>query len=339
MTRPWLIVGCGYTGTQLARTLAAQPALAAEVVITRRDRDVARALGAALGVRGVRVDLAEVATAIASAAPVAASAPTGLTVAPQTGSVELTDHVAATALLAARGANASPAPLVPPVPLCSSGAIVVCSAPPGADPAAEIRALLALVPDAARVVYLSSTGVYGRGEGAWVDESWPVAPITDSGRARAAAEAALTGSPVPWVALRAAGIYGPGRGLVDRMRAGAYRVIGDGTSHVGRIHVVDLVAAIVRAGATDVRGAVNVADDDPAPIGEVADAVAARLGLPPPPRVPASSVSPEIAGMLTADRRIANRRMRDELGVVLRYPSWRDGVEAELAAVTAGGGG
>jgi len=107
---------------------------------------------------------------------------------------------------------------------------------------------------------------------------------------------------------------------------------GDGTSHVGRIHVVDLVAAIVRAGATDVRGPVNVADDDPAPIGEVADAVAARLGLPPPPRVPAASVSPEVAGMLTADRRIANRRMRDELGVVLRYPSWRDGVEAELAS-------
>jgi nucleoside-diphosphate-sugar epimerase len=225
-----------------------------------------------------------------------------------------------------RGAIASRGSLAAP------GAFVVCSAPPGANPAAEIRALFALVPDAARLIYISSTGVYGRGDGAWVDETWPVAPITDSGRARAAAEAALAESPVSWVALRAAGIYGPGRGLVDRMRAGTYRVIGDGTSHVGRIHVVDLVAAIIRAGVTDVRGAVNVADNDPAPIGEVADAVAARLGLPPPPRVPAASVSAEIAGMLTADRRIANRRMHDELGVVLRYPSWRDGVDAELAS-------
>jgi nucleoside-diphosphate-sugar epimerase len=297
MTRPWLIVGCGYTGTQLARSLAAQPVLAAEVVITRRDRDVARALGAALGVRGERVDLADPASARGSSVAAAAS-----------------------------GSFASSIRLVSP------GPIVVCSAPPGANPAAEIRALFALVPDAARLIYISSTGVYGRGDGAWVDETWPVAPITDSGRARAAAEAALAESPVSWAALRAAGIYGPGRGLVDRMRAGTYRVIGDGTSHVGRIHVVDLVAAIIRAGVTDVRGAVNVADDDPAPIGEVADAVAARLGLPPPPRVPAAQVSAEVAGMLTADRRIANRRMHGELGVVLRYPSWRDGVDAELAS-------
>ena len=60
------------------------------------------------------------------------------------------------------------------------------------------------------------------------------------------------------------------------------------------------------------------------PIGwATADAVAAHFGLPPPPRVAADTVDPEVAGMLTADRRIANRRMKDELGVVLRYPSWR----------------
>jgi len=280
MTRAWLIVGCGYTGTQLTRTLIARRELAAEVTVTRRDREVARALGAALGVRGERADLAEAGTLD-----------------------------------------------VPP------GAIVVCAAPPGPDPAAEIGALVAAARGAARIVYVSSTGVYGPGAGAWVDESWPIAPITESGRARAAAEAALAGATVPWVALRAAGIYGPGRGLVDRIRAGTYRVIGDGASHVGRIHVHDLVEAIVRAGTAAVTGPINVADDDPAPIGEVADAVAARLGVAPPPRVPADQVSPEIAGMLTADRRIANRRLRDELGVVLRYPSWRDGLEAELATV------
>jgi nucleoside-diphosphate-sugar epimerase len=110
-------------------------------------------------------------------------------------------------------------------------------------------------------------------------------------------------------------------------------VIGDGASHVGRIHVVDLVEAIVRAGMASVTGPINAADDDPAPIGAVADAVAARLGLPPPPRIPVAQVSPEVAGMLTADRRIANRRLHDELGVVLRYPSWRDGLEAELTMV------
>ncbi|HEY0484072.1 MAG TPA: NAD-dependent epimerase/dehydratase family protein [Kofleriaceae bacterium] len=282
MTRAWLILGAGYTGTQLARTLRSRPDLAASVTVTRRDREVARALGAALGVRGERADLSD------------------------------------------------PASLDVP-----AGAVVVCTAPPGGDPAGEIRALIEAAREAARIVYVSSTGVYGPGHGAWVDERWPIAPITASGRARAAAEAALDGAIVPWLALRAAGIYGPGRGLVDRIRAGTYRVVGDGTSHVGRIHVVDLVAAIVAAGApggSAVTGAVNVADDDPAPIGEVADAVAARLGLPPPPRVPVAEVSPEVAGMLTANRRIANRRMRDELGVALRYPSWRDGLAAELAS-------
>ena len=107
-------------------------------------------------------------------------------------------------------------------------------------------------------------------------------------------------------------------------------MIGDGASHVGRIHVVDLVAAIIAAARTPVTGAVNACDDDPAPIGAVADAVAARLGLPPPPRVAVDAVPAEVAGMLTADRRLVNRRLRDELGVELRYPSWRDALEAEL---------
>lgn len=200
-----------------------------------------------------------------------------------------------------------------------TGAIAVYLAPPGPDPAGEVRALFG----AARIVYVSSTGVYPPAGGAWVDESWPLAPVTASGRARVVAEAALAEAPCSWISLRVAGIHGPGRGLVERIRAGTYRVVGDGRSHVSRIHVVDLAQAIVAAGRSAVTGAVNVADDDPAPIGEVADAVAARFGLPPPPRVPADTVAPDVAGMLTADRRIANRRLVEELGVVLRYPSWR----------------
>lgn len=214
-------------------------------------------------------------------------------------------------------------------------AIVVCCAPPGADPGREMYNLVAL--GGRRIVYVSSTGVYAPGGGASVDESWPLAPLTATGRARLAAEQALATAvatvpamahftaPIDGVAmLRAAGIYGPGRGLVERMRAGTYRIVGDGRAHVSRIHVADLVETIVRAGESRATGAFNVADDDPAPIGEVADAVAAMLGRPPPPRVPADKVDPEVAGMLTADRRIANARIKRELGVVLRYASWRD---------------
>lgn len=215
------------------------------------------------------------------------------------------------------GDPATLAGLVPP------GAVVCCLAPPGPDPAGEIANLLAASREAARIIYISSTGVYAPGGGAWVDESWPLEPTTASGRARIAAETALAQSPVPWIGLRAAGIHGPGHKLVDRIRSGTYRVVGDGTTHVSRIHVVDLVSAILAAGASRATGFVNVADDEPSPLGEVADTIAAHLGLPPVPRTPASSVSPEIAGMLTANRRIANRRLKEELGVALRYPSWR----------------
>jgi nucleoside-diphosphate-sugar epimerase len=221
---------------------------------------------------------------------------------------------------------ADPATLAGVIP---DGAIVVCAAPPGPDPFAEITTLVAAAHSAARIVYVSSTGVYGPASGEWVDETAPIAPHTRAGRARAAAESALGGV---GIALRAAGIHGPGRGRVDRIRAGTYRIVGDGSAHVSRVHVIDLVEAIVKAGTSSLVGAVNVADDDPAPIGEVADAVAAHFGLPPPPRVPAADVDPEVAGMLNANRRIANRKLKEELGVVLRYPSWRSVLTPPSAA-------
>lgn len=208
--------------------------------------------------------------------------------------------------------------------IVAADSIVVCLAPPGPNPAGEIAALVAETRHAKKLVYVSSTGVYAPAAGAWVDESWPLAPTTAHGEARVTAERALATAKIPWIVLRAAGIHGPGRKLVDRIRAGTYRIVGDGTTHVSRIHVVDLVAAIIAAGTSDVTGFVNVADDDPAPIGEVADAIADRLGVAHPPRVPADSVPPETAGMLTADRRIANRRLKEALGVELRYKSWRD---------------
>ncbi len=260
----WLVVGCGYTGSHLARRLVER---GEQVIVTRRTAEAAAKTAEVLGL------------------------------------------------------DARPLDLSAALPALPAVDFVVCLAPPAGDPAAEMARLLAI--PCRKLVYVSSTGVYAPGGGAWVDEAWPIAPITTSGRARVAAEAALAAGLHPWVSLRAAGIYGPGRGLGERIRAGTYRIVGDGTSHVSRIHVEDLVSAIVGAATTDVTGAVNAADDDPAPIGLVADTLAATLGLAPPPRVAVASVDPEVAGMLTADRRITNRRLREELGVVLRYPSWR----------------
>jgi nucleoside-diphosphate-sugar epimerase len=255
----WVIVGCGFTGSELARQLVAA---GCDVIATRRDPARAAAAADELGVCGMALDLTL------------------------------------------------------PLPALPRGPIVACLAPPGADPAGEIARLAAACE---RLIYVSSTGVYGAGGGAWVDESWPLAPLTREGAARVAAERAL---PPNAVALRAAGIHGPGRGLVDRLRAGTYRVIGDGRAHVSRIHVADLAQAIMRAGLGEITGPINAADDAPDPIGLVADTLADRLGVARPPRV--EPATPELAGMLLADRRIANTRMKRELGVVLRYPSWRD---------------
>ena len=227
------------------------------------------------------------------------------------------------------GARACRVDLADPATLdgvIADGSIVVCLAPPGAEPAREITGLVHAAARAANIVYVSSTGVYGPANGAWVDEQWPLAPVTWSGKARVAAEAALAEANIPVAILRAAGIHGPGRKMSDRIREGKHRVVGDGTSHVSRIHVVDLVTAIIAAGERSATGVFNIADDDPAPIGEVADAFAAKLGVPPSPRVPPELVSADVAGMLTANRKISNQRMKDELGVVLRYRSWRDGL-------------
>ena len=246
------------------------------------------------------------------------------------------DPAAAAALGAELGCAAVAVDLAAAPLAAGAGEVVVCLAPP-ADPATEMAHLLAAGP--AKVVYVSSTGVYAPGGGAVVDERWPLAPTTAAGRRRVAAEAALAAAAdaagIPWIVLRPAGIHGPGRGLAERIRAGTYRVL-DGVRHVSRIHVVDLVAAILAAGTTPATGFVNVADDDPAPLADVADAIAAHLGLPPPPRAPLASAPPEVAAMLTADRRISNHRLKAELGVALRYPSWRAAL-GDLAALSGTG--
>ncbi|MBK9036148.1 MAG: NAD(P)H-binding protein [Myxococcales bacterium] len=219
--------------------------------------------------------------------------------------------------------------------LFAPGDVVVVTAPPIDERGTGERALAAAAAAAgvARIVYVSSTGVYAAAGGAWVDEAFTIAPITRSGVARVAAEAAIAGTAVPATVARPPGIYGPGRGVVARLRAGGYRVIGEGRAHVSRVHVDDLVAALIAIGDAASPAAVyNVADDDPCPSAEIADAAAAALGLPPPPRVPPAAVDAEVVGMLAADRRVDAGRLKRDLGWTPRYPSWRTALAAELRA-------
>jgi nucleoside-diphosphate-sugar epimerase len=184
--------------------------------------------------------------------------------------------------------------------------------------------------------------VYGRGDGGWVDEDTPVADApAPHGRARLDAERTLFAAGdelgVETVSLRIAAIYGPGRGVHERLRAGAFAVPGDGANWISRIHVDDLAAAIVAAGAIAAlpRRVYVIGDDEPATARAHADGVAALLGVAPPPSVPIETLSPEAAELRLANRRVRNARMKHELGVRLAYATWREGTRAAIATAAA----
>lgn len=217
------------------------------------------------------------------------------------------------------------------------GAVIVDSVPPDRERPPHAHALVAAAAPrrARRIVYLSSTGVYGRGDGARVDEDAPTQESTPRARARLAAERALFGEAraagLEAVSLRIAAIYGPGRGVHERLRAGTYAVPGAGDNWVSRIHVADLAAVVVAAGTVEPlpRPAYVVADDEPTTARAHADGVAALLGLPPPPSMPDDPEGPD-ADLRLSNRRVDNRRMKTELGVTLAYPTWREGAAALL---------
>lgn len=187
-----------------------------------------------------------------------------------------------------------------------------------------------------KFVYTSSTGVYGQDDGSLVDERSPAEPEAGTAKVLAAAERLLLAAArernFPAVVLRVAGIYGPGRGFYLRqMLAGQARLEGDGRRFVNMIHRDDLVGAILAALERGVPGQVyNVCDDEPATVAAVYDWLARELNVPPPPRVPGETRGP--ARRVATNKRISNRRLREELGYSLKYPTFREGYRAELQA-------
>jgi nucleoside-diphosphate-sugar epimerase len=186
--------------------------------------------------------------------------------------------------------------------------------------------------------YLSTTGVYGDHAGAWVDETTPLTAGTRRGEMRVAAEAAWEAlaarSGLPLHIFRLAGIYGPGRGPFEKVRDGTARRIVKPGQVFSRTHVEDIAqvlhASILRPNPG---AAYNVCDDDPAPPEDVLAHAAELLGLPPPPEVPydEAEMSPMARSFYAESKRVRNDRIKDELGVVLRYPTYREGLAALLA--------
>ena len=185
------------------------------------------------------------------------------------------------------------------------------------------------------VGYLSTTGVYGDHGGAWVDEESALRPVHARGEWRVAAEAAWRASGLPAHVFRLAGIYGPGRSAFDRLRAGTARRVMKPGQVFSRIHVADIAQALLASIARPAPGrAYNLADDLPAPPQDVLTYAAELIGLPPPPEVDfeAADLSPMARSFYAESKRVANGRLREELGLRLLYPDYRAGLRGILAA-------
>ena len=194
-------------------------------------------------------------------------------------------------------------------------------------------------PHLAWVGYLSTTGVYGDHGGGWVDEETQIAPSTERGRMRVAAErqwqeiAARSGLPLH--IFRLAGIYGPGRGPFEKVRDGTARRIIRENQYFSRIHVDDIAGVLAASIARPKPGAIyNVADDDPSPPEDVLAEAARLLGLPLPPEVPfaEAEMTPMARSFYAESKRVRNDRIKQDLGVALRYPDYRSGLRALLAS-------
>lgn len=187
--------------------------------------------------------------------------------------------------------------------------------------------------------YLSTTSVYGDHGGGWVDEATPRTPTGARGRARLAAEDRWLDlwrrRGVPVHLFRLPGIYGPGRSAIDALRAGTARRIDKPGQVFGRIHVEDIARVLDASMQRPNPGAAyNVCDDEAAPGHEVVAHAARLLGMEPPPLVPfeAADLSPMAASFYADSKRVRNGRIKRELGVRLAYPTYRDGLAAQLAA-------
>ncbi|NEX47983.1 SDR family oxidoreductase [Pseudotabrizicola algicola] len=185
------------------------------------------------------------------------------------------------------------------------------------------------------VGYLSTTGVYGDHQGGWVDEATPLTPVGARGAQRVLAETQWRATGLPLHIFRLAGIYGPGRGPFEKVRDGSARRIIKAGQYFSRTHVEDIAQVLAASIARPNPGAAyNVCDDEPAPPEDVLSHAAALLGLPEPPAIDfdQAEMTPMARSFYAESKRVRNDRIKDELGVRLLYPTYREGLAALLAA-------
>jgi nucleoside-diphosphate-sugar epimerase len=216
---------------------------------------------------------------------------------------------------------------------------LLSSVPPDekGDPVLDVHgaAIAEAAPHLAWIGYLSTTGVYGDRQGGWVDETSALTPTGERGRRRRDAETAWLALPKPAHLFRLAGIYGPGRSALDTVRAGKARRVVKPGQVFSRIHRDDIVQVLRASMASPNPGAAyNVCDDDAADPAEVITHACKLLNVEPPPEVPfeEAQLSPMARSFYDDNKRVRNDRIKRELGVVLKYPDYRAGLSALLAA-------
>ena len=214
--------------------------------------------------------------------------------------------------------------------------VLLVSTPPGrtGDPVLAAFATHIAVSQARRVIYLSTIGVYGDHQGGWIDEDAPLSPQVDRARARIAAEQQwrdLVGDRLS--ILRLAGIYGPGRNALTKIRAGTAKRTVKAGQVFNRIHVDDAARALQAAIVFPRGGVWNVCDDEPAPPQDVIVYAAQLAGIAPPPEqdFATAEMTPMARSFYATSNRVSNARLKNELGVTLAYPTYREGLRDLVA--------
>lgn len=223
--------------------------------------------------------------------------------------------------------------------LAESDALLV-SAPPARDGDTVLARYRAAIAGSriGWIGYLSTIGVYGDQQGAWIDETTRPNPSSPRSHARIETEnqwLALgeeTGKPVQ--VFRLSGIYGPGRNPIVKLREGkSQRIIKPGQVF-NRIHVDDIATTLLASLDRPRPGAIyNVTDDEPTPPQVVTEYAASLVGLPLPPEIDfdTADLSPMARSFYGENKRVRNRLIREELGVTLAYPTYREGLAALVA--------
>jgi len=219
---------------------------------------------------------------------------------------------------------------------------ILITAPPDASGCPGLRSLSPALGTSENrpdwIGYVSSTAVYGDREGGWVFEDDALNAASLEGGRRVRAEAAWRdagqGMGLTVQIFRLPGIYGPGRSVVDRLRDSSARIVRKPGQIFNRVHVDDAVAGMFASIARPRPGAAyNLTDDEPSSADVVMSWAAERMGLPAPPEVDWTdpSVSDAMRRFYLDSKRISNARAKAELGWRPMYPSWREGLEADLA--------